>query len=165
MRCCAYGVFLFLVLVPVCLFAESELGLGYASPYGARNIPVLSIAHETTNWKLTLSTAGVQTRLYYHSTYGVSAYKYWRAGELWGFEVQTGFGGGFFYAERGFRDGDTMPLTRSTDIGFGPALLLQWNFPRTFIKLESTYGLSKIFTTVFAASVQDNTVIAVGLRW
>lgn len=145
--------------------AFGELGLGFSSPYTNRTVPVLTAGYESPNWKFTGSTAGVQSQLYFQSTYGLAAYKYWKAGDLWGYEVQTGFGGGVYYSVRGFRDGVNAPLEKASDVGVGPAILVQWNFPSVFLKLEATMALQNIFTTVFGSTVSDNTVFAVGYRW
>jgi hypothetical protein len=145
--------------------ALGELGVGFSSPYTNRNVLVLSLGYENPNWKFTGSTAGVQSQLYFQSTYGLAAYKHWKSGELWGYDVQTGFGGGAYYSVRGFRDGVNAPLEKVSDLGVGPAILVQWNMSSWFFKLESTLALQNIFKTLFAASVPDNTVFVVGYRW
>lgn len=144
---------------------NTDIGLGFSSPYSNRIIPVLTLGYEATDWKFTGSSAGVQTQLYYHTTYGLSAYKHWRAGTLFNCDIQTGFGLGIYYAERGFRDGTTASIEKVTDLGVGPAILVQWNINSFFIKLESTYGLANLLYTILASSVQDNTVFSVGYRW
>lgn len=159
------AVFVLFILASAKCFAFGELGLGFSSPYINRNVPVLSLGYEGPNWKFTGSTAGVKSQLYYQSTYGLAAYKYWKSGELWGYEVQTGFGGGIYYTARGFRDGVNAPLEQTSDTGVGPAILVQWNFPYWFLKLEATMALQNIFTTIFTSSVPDNAVFAVGFRW
>lgn len=145
--------------------AETEIGIGFSSPYATRSIPSLGLAHDFTNWKAAFFSSGVQSQLYYHSTYNIAIYKTWKAGDFWNYPVEAGFGGGVFYSERGFRDGVSAPLEVDRQTAFGPALQVQWNISHFFVKLECTYGLANILQSGFSSSVQDNALFAVGYRW
>lgn len=110
-------------------------------------------------------TTGVRTPLYYHSGWTTHALRMWDAGTLgWG-ELRAGFGGGLFFARRGYRDTRSTPMNTTDDFNFGPAFRVSWAFYSPgFLAIEGLFGLKKPLPLLGLAA-QDMAHVTVGVEF
>ena len=142
--------------------ASVDLGVGMTSAMGGRNIPSLAGGFKGSKWEFTGFATGVQSELYYHSAYGLNAYRHWKSGSILGGTVNSGFGLGVIYASRGFQDLGSTDEEIKSDFAAGPAFEVQWLFVGPlYFRLEAMYGLRN-FNAHVALNAQDFVHLSLG---
>ena len=145
--------------------AAVSAGVSYSSTTNGRTSPSLNAAWNSERWALAASTGGVQTTIYYQSDYTLKILRFGEVGELWWGKVRAGFGGGFYFGERGYRTSTTSNIEKVSDWTVGPAFRVEWDLlGPSFTFIESLYGL-RSFQMAILLSYQDLSHWGLGLRW
>ena len=127
-------------------------------------VPGVELGAGTENWRGSVSAVGVQNAYYYHSSYTGSFYRTWKSGSLFWAEVESGVGGGFMYAERGFQDEGSTTEEKKSDFALGPAFFVQWQFAGpVYLKLDMLWGLRGI-SPLIGLNGQDVVFLSLGVR-
>lgn len=157
--------FLLLFFVSTAVDATILLGSGFNSATGGRLVPALNAGYATDTLELQLSSTGVATTAYYHSSYRLSTYWTWNAGEFLFGTADSGFGVGALYAVRGYKD--TQTSTKS-DYVVGPAFFVRWTlWGPMYIAVDGLYGLigpSDRNGDLIGLNARDNVNFVVGFK-
>ncbi|MBK9295239.1 MAG: hypothetical protein IPM57_12510 [Oligoflexia bacterium] len=157
---------LILLFLSFKVLASVEAGFGVTSATSGRLVPAVSAAVTWSDkWALTGFSTGVSTNAYYQSTYGLSFFRTWKAGEIIGIDVQSGFGLGTFFSKREFKNlSSGSAAEQKTDFGVGPALRMNLSFFKNFyLNMEATYGLRELGAH-FTFNFQDMVSASLGFR-
>jgi Ca2+-binding RTX toxin-like protein len=154
----------FVFVFPGWLYAAVQVGSGLSSTMSGRIVPGLEVDLGGEVWRGSLSTIGVNSNYYYHSSYTAILFRTWKSGSLFWGDVESGFGGGVNYAVRGFRDeGSSIEETKS-DVVIGPAFFVQWQFiGPLYLKLDMLWGLRGI-SQLIGLNGQDVIFLSLGVR-
>lgn len=130
---------------PGYLFAAVQVGTGLSSTTSGRMIPGVEFGLGNETWRGSFSSIGVKTGYYYHSSYTANFYRSWKAGALFWGEVESGIGGGFMYAERGFQDEGSTTEEKESDVVAGPSFFVQWFIvDPVYMKMDMLWGFRAI---------------------
>lgn len=142
-----------------------ELGFGFNSATSGRIVPAVVTSLSGEGWLLTGHSTGVQTDLYYHSSYGLSYFWTWDSGTLFSGNVSSGLGLGAFYSVREYRDSSSADVEQGSDFGLGPGFRVNWTFlGPLFLNMEGVFGLREI-THHLTLNYQDYVNFSIGLRF
>lgn len=143
-------------------FADFDVGVGLTSMLSGQYVPALSGGYVNDDWMVTAASTGLQTSIYYQSSYMLAAYKAWKAGDFWWGPVYAGFGAGVGLSQRGYKAGPTAPVHNDSDFNFGPAFRVTWMFlPSAYLNFDMVYGLG---LASLELAGQDNAIFSIGLR-
>jgi hypothetical protein len=144
-------------------FASLDLGVGLSSAMSGRFIPAITATFLASGWAVSGSANGVQSGYYYHSIYTLNYYRTWSSGQMFGGNVNSGFGGGLSYSVRGFEDVNA-DLKEASDVVIGPSFFVRLDYGNTvFINTEMIWGLREIFNHI-ALNAQDVIVFSIGAQ-
>jgi hypothetical protein len=156
-----------LILLSFKANASVLLGTGFNSATGGRLVPALNLGIGIESYEASLSSTGVATAAYYHSSYKLSLFRTWKAGEFLFGTAEAGFGLGGLYAVRSFKDTGT-PADTKYDYVLGPAFFVRWVFVEpVFLAVEGLYGLigpSNRYGDLFSLNARDNVTFIIGIR-
>lgn len=147
--------------------ASFIVGTGFNSATGGRLVPSLNLGYAGESLEMSFSSTGVSTTAYYHSSYRLSAYKTWSAGDFVFGKIEAGFGAGALYGVRSFTDVGAEAETKS-DYVIGPSFFARWKFlDPAFIAVEGLYGIlgpSNRFGDILGLNARDNVSFVIGVR-
>ena len=157
-------IYLLFILIPQLAFGSIEVGTGFSSSHSGRKVPTLALAYSDSSFALSAYSSGVRNDYYYHSSYGVHAFRLKTVGEAFGGQITTGIGLGSMYSKRGFKDTNDTSEQTSNDYVFGPAFRLNWTIANSFyVNVDATYGLRDIFSHL-TLNFQDVISTSIGVR-
>ncbi len=146
------------------VFADVYTGLGFSGVTLGRNIPALHLAAFSDSWRFSFISTGVKTKVYYHNAYQVSLLSTWKPGKLFWGEVEAGFGGGFLYGVRGYREDPDEDYDKQGNIVWGPTMYVGWEvLPNVMISIEAIYGIYD--TSALGLITQENCAGSIGVRF
>ena len=146
------------------IFASIDLGVGPSVGYSGRLNTGVSLALNKPGYSLGLHSSGVQTNLYYDSSYYVSLTWPRVANQFWWGAFHGSLGVGTYFTERGYRSTPTSDIEKASDFALGPSLRIVWDvLGPVFISLDGMYGLRNPLTHVFL-SFQDVELISIGIH-
>lgn len=153
------------LLFAPCARAAVCAGTGFSTATSGRPIPALTAGYLADTWAVTGLATGVSASLYYHSAWTLHAYRMMDAGAIgWG-ELRAGFGGGIYYAKRGYRETREAAIDTADDFNFGPAFRVSWHFlSPAYFAVEGMFGLRKPLP-VLGLAVQDMAHLAFGVEF
>ncbi len=156
-------LFLTSLFIAVSANASIDIGAGISSTTSGRFVPALTGGLYTGGWAITGSANGVQTGYYYHSIYTLNYYRTWSSGNLFGGDVNSGFGAGVTYSMRGYEDVNA-DLKEIADLTLGPAFFVRWDFGDTvYLNTEMIFGLRDLIQHI-ALNAQDAIVFSLGVQ-
>lgn len=144
--------------------ASLDLGIGPISSYSGRLVNGANVAWNSSNFTLSVQSTGVQTHLYYDSSYYVALTWPSVSNEFWWGALRGNFGIGSFYSERGYRETATSSLEKASDFVLGPSIRIVWDIlGPMYLSFEGMYGLRNPVAHL-ALSFQDVEMIAIGFH-
>lgn len=159
-----FSMSLFVNIICISAKASLDLGLGQSSVTAGHSALTIAGAVSWSNYALSAASTGMQTSLYYQSSYAVTLYKVWTSGDFLVGQISSGFGTGVFYSVRGFLD-TTGSEEKKIDTGLGPAFRIQWLLGGPFyINLEAIFGLRDLGSHL-TLNFQDFTTFSFGFKW
>ena len=142
-----------------------DMGLGLSSSMDGRYTPALSVSQSVGGkYLLTGSTAGVQTKSYYHNSYTLSALKVVSLSKTLFGKPVFGFGIGGHYGLRGYSpnpEDESVGETRDVDKNWGPAFRIAL-YPIERIFIESSFVMG-ITPGILGLGFADTGVFAIGV--
>ncbi len=158
-------IFFFTFLVSTLAFAEIEIGSGNSSMTGGRFVPSIDLAYLQNNNVLAWSGTGVKSGYYYQSSHQLSYFKSWKAGDMWGGDVNSGFGGSVAYTTRAFQDEGSTLEQKDSDFLLGPAIRMNLSYGFFYINMSATFGIRNVLTHAMSLTFQDVESLSVGVRF
>jgi hypothetical protein len=144
---------------------EMAIGAGINAQTGGRNVPAIEISYLRSNDIFTWAATGVRNEYYYQASHLLFYFRNWKAGTMWGGDVNAGFGAGAGYSIRGFQDeGSTTEVTKS-DFLLGPALRLNWSLGFFYLNLSTVFGLRDLQTHIVGLTFQNVESLTIGFRF
>ncbi|MDZ4660602.1 MAG: hypothetical protein SGJ18_03165 [Pseudomonadota bacterium] len=146
------------------VLAGLDLGMGPISGNSSRLVMGGNVAWNTPGYSVSAHSTGVQTNLYYDSSYYVSLTWSSVRSQFWWGAIHGGFGLGAYFTERGYRETTASSLERASDLALGPSIRIVWDvLGPVYISLEGMYGLRNPLAHLFL-SFQDVELISVGFH-
>lgn len=143
------------------------LGTGFNSATSGRLVPALNAGYAGQTLELQLSSTGVATTAYYHSSYRMSLYKTWKAGDFLFGTTESGFGAGALYGVRGYKETETVTETKS-DYVVGPTFFVRWMlWGPMYISVDGLYGIigpSSRNGDLIGLNARDNVNFVIGFK-
>ncbi len=144
-------------------YAGFDIGLGYSSFTSGQMTPSLVMQYNQNSWAVYFTSSGYASQYDYLGGYTTSYYRIGKMGQLFGKDVEVGFGGGVFYSQRGFRTTLTSSASSRSDFGLGPAFFARWNMNGFFVRIQSLLGIGSVNN--FSLYFQDVSHFALGYSW
>lgn len=122
-----------------------NVGVGFSSHTSGRQIPALNLGRQVGSaFYLGLSAAGVQTKVYYHSSYNFVFLRPFSGGALFGRPIKAGLGLGLAYGEKGMKLEGEQDVTVDKDYNYGPAFRVSYHpLASVYMAVEYTLGLGR----------------------
>jgi hypothetical protein len=163
----SFAAFIFLISTLFSNFAIAgiEIGSGNSSMTGGRYVPSIDLAYLHDNNVFAWSGTGVKSGYYYQSSHQLSYFKSWKAGDMWGGDVNSGFGGSVAYTTRAFQDEGSTLEQKDSDFLLGPAIRMNLSYGFFYINMSATFGIRNVLTHAMSLTFQDVESLSVGVRF
>ena len=154
-----------LFVVPKIALAGIEVGTGNNSMTGGRYVPSLDLAYLYNDKVFTWSATGVKNDYYFQSSHQIGFFKSWKAGDMWGGDMTSGFGGSIAYTSRGFQDKGSTNEKKDSDFLIGPAFRMNLSYNFFYINMSATFGIRNLAAHLGSLTFQDVESLSVGIRF
>lgn len=162
-KCCLY--ISLIVLLASHARAMLSVGAGTTSFTSGRFVPSIEAALWFPDQSIVFTATGARNSYYYQSSYLVSYFRTWRAGDFLGGDMDAGFGGSIGYSSRGFQDESSTTSETVSDVLAGPAIYMSWSYGFLFFNFSAVFGLRDLGKHISGLTAQDVESIALGVRY
>ena len=143
-----------------------HLGVGVSSSTDGRATPAINLGLPFgKQYLLSATSAGVQTKAYYHSTYNMSFLKWMKGSKTLFGETFIGLGAGVHYGVKGIAldpDDEDSEVEKDTDFDIGPAFRMAVHpFDSFFVGFDFVMGLG---AGALGLGFADSGAFAVGVN-
>ncbi len=143
--------------------AGVTFGSGMSSAQAGRVAPGLHLGIANHDFNFGVFISGVQSPIYYQSSYFVGGYSLPKRGDfLWG-QVRAGLGFAVSVSASGRRDGPLGEASNYYDYAAGPAVKVVWSVAGPlFVATEAMFGLRNFIHIIL--EFQQVAILSVGVR-